>query len=154
MKRASLYEVYNFLPKTDCKQCGMDCMGFAGYLIARDLLPEDCPVLLEADYQASFSTLTALLGRPREKDPLTGFILEPETCNGCGICVIACEACRAEEAKMTAGQVFGPSDRTPLQVMDGCVRLARPDACSRAIDSATLCRACEERCPSDSILLV
>jgi len=154
MKRVSLYQIYNLLPKADCHKCGMDCMGFASYLVARDLRPEDCPVILEADYQAAFSELTELLGKPREKDPLTGFILEPETCNGCGICIIACEACRAEETKMTPGQVIGISDMAPLQVMDGRVRLAHPDKCSRAVDSATLCRACEERCPSNSILLV
>ena len=155
MRKVSLYEVYNFLPKTDCKQCGLSCMGFAGFLVTRDITPEDCPVLLENQYSEALARLREMFGEAREKDPLTGFILEPETCNGCGICVVACESSRAEEAGLPgSAQDSGLSDKAPLRVKDGRVDLVHPEFCSRATNSTALCRACQELCPSSSILLV
>nr|WP_269850494.1 (Fe-S)-binding protein [Methanosarcina horonobensis] len=41
-------EIYQMLPKTNCKKCGKtSCMAFAVALMARELTPEDCPPLKE-----------------------------------------------------------------------------------------------------------
>ena len=45
MARKTIYELYDYLPQTNCGECGMTCMGFAGYLLSRDVKPEACPPL-------------------------------------------------------------------------------------------------------------
>ena len=85
---ATAEELLEFLPGTDCRQCGVSCAEFAGLLLAREVAPEDCPVLHEPDYAGFIEALHELLG------PLAaaaGMRIDPEKCNGCGICVAMCE---------------------------------------------------------------
>ena len=55
-------ELLEFLPGTDCRQCGVSCAEFAELLLARERPPEDCPVLHEPDYAGFIEALHELLG--------------------------------------------------------------------------------------------
>ncbi|MFX1485033.1 MAG: (Fe-S)-binding protein, partial [Promethearchaeota archaeon] len=45
-------EMYNLLPKTNCKLCGpKTCMAFATKLALGEVKPEDCPPLLEEGFE-------------------------------------------------------------------------------------------------------
>jgi len=47
MKVKSPLEIYKYLPKTNCKECGYDtCMSFAAQIIERKVKPTDCPPLV------------------------------------------------------------------------------------------------------------
>ena len=59
---ATAEELLEFLPGTDCRQCGVSCAEFAGLLLARERPPEDCPVLHEPDYAGFIEALHELLG--------------------------------------------------------------------------------------------
>lgn len=52
----SVMEVYQLLPKTNCKRCGLPtCMAFAVGLLGREKKIEDCaPLLEEAKYERSW----------------------------------------------------------------------------------------------------
>ncbi len=62
MPRKSIYELYEFLPKTNCGECGMSCMAFAGHLLARDVRPGDCPLLDEPEHEDKKRRLVEILG--------------------------------------------------------------------------------------------
>lgn len=48
MKLKSPLEIYKYLPKTNCKECGYDtCMSFAAHIIDRSTYPTDCTPLIE-----------------------------------------------------------------------------------------------------------
>jgi len=51
MKVKSPLEVYNYLPRTNCKECGFDtCMSFAAHIIDRSVTPFDCkPLVRDAE---------------------------------------------------------------------------------------------------------
>ncbi len=83
-------EIKEFLPNLDCRQCGLTCVEFAGFLLTHELAPEDCPVLHEPDYAGFIEALHELLGQP-EVQAAAGMQIDPEKCIGCGICVAMCE---------------------------------------------------------------
>ena len=76
---ATAAELLEFLPGTDCQQCGLSCAEFAGLLVAREAAPEDCPVLHQPDYAGFIEALHELLG-PAVTAP--GMRIDPEKCNG------------------------------------------------------------------------
>jgi acetyl-CoA decarbonylase/synthase complex subunit gamma len=47
MKAKSPLDIYRYLPKTNCMECGTSCMGFATNLIQRKQRLEECPHLKE-----------------------------------------------------------------------------------------------------------
>ncbi len=59
---ATVEEILEFLPGSDCRQCGVSCAEFAGLLLNREMAPEDCPVLHEPDYAGFIEALHELLG--------------------------------------------------------------------------------------------
>ncbi|MDD5641757.1 MAG: (Fe-S)-binding protein, partial [Syntrophales bacterium] len=85
---ATVDELLEFLPGTDCGQCGGSCREFAEFLSTRELSPGDCPVLHEPDFAGFIEALEELLG-PVAAAP--GMSIDQEKCNGCGICVTMCE---------------------------------------------------------------
>jgi ArsR family metal-binding transcriptional regulator len=50
-KQPGLLQVYNFLPKTNCKKCGeQSCMAFAAKLSKFETDIDDCPLFKEHEY--------------------------------------------------------------------------------------------------------
>ncbi|MCP4716137.1 MAG: 4Fe-4S dicluster domain-containing protein [Deltaproteobacteria bacterium] len=153
MAGASLYEIYEYLPKTSCGQCGMDCMGFAGHLLSRDVALDDCPALDEPQWVENKNCLREILG-DGIKNELTGLIVDNTRCIGCGICVNVCPVHIASNREVAMGKGPRPNDITVIQIVDARVRLNHPELCNRAIPSAPPCKACADYCPTDAMELV
>lgn len=152
MKKPSIYEIYGLLPRTNCRQCGMTCMGFAAHLASLDIQPESCLPLAEEEYAGNLKALRDLLGPTLQKE-ITGLVIDEEKCNGCGICVAVCEVNVAESQAVAYGQGPLPDDHVALQVRNGKITLVDPYKCSRVSSSGPSCRACVDRCPYDAIEL-
>jgi ferredoxin len=153
MAQKSIYELYDYLPKTNCGQCGMTCMGFAGYLLSRDVRPGDCPALDAPECAEKKRQLMELLG-DGVKNELTGLIVDNMRCIGCGICVNVCPVHGANNREVALGKGPRLNDVTVLQVIDARIQLIRPELCNRAIPSAPPCKACADYCPTDAMELV
>ena len=153
MAKLSMYQIYQYLPKTDCEKCGFSCMGFANRMISRDAKPEDCPFLLEPEYAETLMKLHELLGPEVEKE-VTGLVIDQEKCNGCGICVIVCEVNMEKSQEVEFGRSPGYRDNVVLRIDDGKIKLVDPESCRRANPSGPICRACVELCPTKAISLV
>jgi len=153
MPHTSIYEIYEYLPKTNCGQCGLTCMGFASYLLSRDTRPGDCPELDGPEFVGKKQQLLALLGNG-VKNELTGLIVEATRCIGCGICVSVCPVHNANNREVALGKGPRLGDVTVLQVVDARIQLVCPELCNRAIPSAPPCKACADHCPTDAMELV
>lgn len=147
----SLFEVYNLLPKTNCKKCGTVCMGFAAKVISREVKPEDCPLLLQPEYAENLEKLKELFP-PAEKE-LTGLIIDEEKCTGCGICVVACEENRTNE-EIAYGKGARWNEEVVLRVDNGKIKLVEAMRCKRAFKQPIYCRTCVEHCPTGAIELL
>jgi ArsR family metal-binding transcriptional regulator len=61
-KRPGPLEVYNLLPRTNCRACGQPtCYTFALKLVMGHVRLEDCPVLQEPEYAAQLAQLVGML---------------------------------------------------------------------------------------------
>jgi acetyl-CoA decarbonylase/synthase complex subunit gamma len=70
--KLSPIDVYRLLPKTNCKECGVDnCMAFATKLVNREMTLEQCPPILKPEFKEAYQKLWALL-RPPVKEVLVG----------------------------------------------------------------------------------
>jgi acetyl-CoA decarbonylase/synthase complex subunit gamma len=64
-KELSPIEVYQTLPRTNCKECGeSNCMAFAAKLVNREATLDECKPLLEPKYKEAYDKLWALLKPP------------------------------------------------------------------------------------------
>ena len=64
-KELSPIEVYELLPRTNCKECGeANCMAFAVKLVNREATINECPPLREPKYNDEYSKLWKLLKPP------------------------------------------------------------------------------------------
>jgi len=71
-QKLSPIDIYRLLPKTNCKECGVDnCMAFATKLVNRDTTLEQCPPLLKPEFKDAYQKVWALL-RPPVKEVLVG----------------------------------------------------------------------------------
>jgi Na+-translocating ferredoxin:NAD+ oxidoreductase RNF subunit RnfB len=148
---ASMEELLEFLPGSDCEQCGMTCAEFANALSRREAAPEDCPALHEPDFAGFIEALHELLG------PAPGAVpamrLDPEKCNGCGICVAMCEyhLGNCDEARLGRGP--RPGDKVVFKVVNGQVAVLHLELCTRLIQAAEKCAKCADHCPTGAIIL-
>jgi Na+-translocating ferredoxin:NAD+ oxidoreductase RNF subunit RnfB len=146
---ATAEEILEFLPGADCRQCGVSCAEFAASLLARQAAPEDCPVLHEPDYAGFIEALHELLG------PLAaaGMRIDPEKCNGCGICVAMCEFHLGNCAAVRLGQGPRLQDRVVFRMINGTVVVVHQELCTRLVQAAEKCSKCAEYCPTEAIEL-
>ena len=148
----SMYQIYNLLPKTNCRKCGFLCMAFAAKLISRDAKPEDCPILLEEEYSENLRTLKELLGEGKKEE--TGLIIHEEKCTGCGICVTVCDQNYTKSSEIFAGRGPRFGEEVVIRIENGVVRLINPKMCKRLFSTPVFCRACAEHCLEGAIDLV
>jgi 4Fe-4S ferredoxin len=147
-------EVYQLLPKTNCKKCGYPtCIAFAVALLNREKKIEDCPPLFEPKYAEKLKKLRELLA-PLEKASETGLIIHEEKCFGCGNCVVACPVNVAADPTGCAIGLGPKSDRVILVVEDGVVKCLNAKECRRFGPNRILCNACTATCPSKAIEFV
>jgi ferredoxin len=143
-------DILEFLPRTDCGQCGLTCAEFGAFLLSQELNPEDCPVLHEPDYAGSIEALHELLGE-LPAAPAPGMQIDPEKCNGCGICVAMCEyhLGNCPEARLGRGPRF--EDNVVFHIVNGTVVVVRQDLCTRMLQAAEKCNKCADHCPTEAI---
>lgn len=72
MKAKSPFDLYSYLPRTNCGECGIKtCMGFATEVIEKQKVLEDCPYLLEDKYKEKYEKLVDLV-KPEVKEVTIG----------------------------------------------------------------------------------
>ncbi len=60
-KLPPVYDIYQLLPKTNCKECGYPtCLAFAAAMRKEEVSLETCPVLSEAKYQTNREQIQSL----------------------------------------------------------------------------------------------
>jgi ferredoxin len=144
----SLEELQEFLPGTDCGECGADCAGFAARLLKREAAPVDCPVLHTPDYAGYIEALAELLGVAAAAPPMH---IDPEKCNGCGICVAMCEHHLGNCTEARLGRGPRLQDQVIFHVVNGTVVVVRQELCVRMVQAAERCSKCAEHCPVGAI---
>jgi Na+-translocating ferredoxin:NAD+ oxidoreductase RNF subunit RnfB len=147
---ATVEEILEFLPGSDCLQCGMSCAEFARLLVNRELTPEDCPVLHEPEYAGFIEALHEVLG-PTAVTP--GMHIDPDKCNGCGICVTMCEFHLGNCAVARLGMGPRPHDKVVFRMINGSAVVVHQELCTRLVQAAEKCSKCAEYCPTEAIEL-
>jgi ferredoxin len=142
-------ELQEFLPGTDCRECGATCAKFAARLLGREAAPEDCPVLHTPDYAGYIEALGELLGAVAAAAP--PMHIDPEKCNGCGICVAMCEHHLGNCPEARSGQGPRPQEQVVFHVVNGTVVVVRQQLCVRMVQAAEKCSKCAENCPTGAI---
>ncbi len=150
-KKLSPLEVYNLLPKTNCKECGYpSCIAFATNLLLGKNKLEDCPPLFrDPKYAANLEKLKTLL-KPMEEMAETGIKLDPDKCTGCGNCVVVCPVNVSIEPKIAKGIGVKRFDLIFL-VENGKAKILDLEKCRRFPPERINCRVCEEYCYSGAI---
>ncbi len=143
-------ELLEFLPMTDCGRCSMSCAEFAGSLLSRELHPEDCPVLHEPEYAGFIEALHELLAQAGPA-PAPAMHIDPEKCNGCGICVAMCEYHLGNCPDARLGRGPRPGDKVVFRIINGAAVVANQELCTRMVQAAEKCSKCAENCPTEAI---
>ncbi len=144
--------IREFLPNTDCGQCGLTCAEFADFLRTHELAPEDCPVLHQEDYAGYIEALRELLGEP-PAGVAAGMRIDADKCIGCGICVAMCEFHLGNCAEARLGTGPRGQDGIIFQVINGSVVVVHQERCTRLLQAAEKCSKCAEHCPTRAICL-
>ncbi len=72
LKELSPIDIYKLLPKTNCKECGVEnCMAFATRIVNREITIDLCPPLLKKENEKAYSQLKEML-KPPVKDVVVG----------------------------------------------------------------------------------
>ncbi len=149
-------ELYQMLPKTNCKKCGKtSCMAFAVALMGRELKPEDCPPLKEEPkYKENYEKLSSLF-KPSEGTTETGLIVHEDLCFGCGNCVVACPPNVANDPYgVGSGNAPTNINKLVLTIEDGIVKAQNLGECRRFGKNKILCNGCIVTCPVEAIEFV
>jgi ferredoxin len=111
--------------------------------------PEDCPVLHTEDFAGYIEALHELLGAAAALAP--AMHIDPDKCNGCGICVAMCEYHLGNCPEARLGRGPRPQDQVVFQVVNGTVVVVRQELCVRLVQAAEKCSKCAEHCPTEAI---
>jgi 4Fe-4S ferredoxin len=150
----SAMEIYQLLPKTNCKKCGLPtCMAFAVGLLGKEKKIEECTPLFEPKYEAKRKKLETVMA-PILSAGETGLIIHDEKCFGCGNCVVACPVNVANDPTGSALGLGPKSEKAILVVEDGVVKCLNAKECRRFGPNKILCSACTATCPSKAIEFV
>ncbi len=151
---ANAMEIYQLLPRTNCKQCGKStCMAFAAALLSGEMGVDDCPPLKEEEFKDNYNKLSELVA-PVGNASETGMIVHTERCTGCGNCVVACPVNVAEDPHGAGSGKAPTNDRVILKVEDGVVKVANVEQCRRFGENKVLCSGCIVTCPTKAIEFV
>lgn len=72
IKELSPIDVYKLLPKTNCKECGVEnCMAFATKIVNREVTLEQCKPLLKKENEKAYKQLKEML-KPAVKEVIVG----------------------------------------------------------------------------------
>lgn len=72
VKELSPIDIYKLLPKTNCKECGLEnCMAFATKIVNREISIDQCSPLLKKDNEKALKQLKEML-KPPVKEVLVG----------------------------------------------------------------------------------
>ncbi|MFW9975558.1 MAG: (Fe-S)-binding protein, partial [Candidatus Thorarchaeota archaeon] len=97
-------DLYNLLPKTNCRQCSpMTCMAFATKLALGDISPDECPPLLELGFEKNLTKIREMV-TPLLTAEATGIKLDESKCTGCNNCVVICPVDVATEPPTSEGK--------------------------------------------------
>lgn len=150
----SVMEVYQFLPKTNCKSCGLlTCIAFAVKLLNKEKMIDDCPALLEPKYAEKQKRLREKIA-PLEEASETGLIIHEEKCFGCGNCVVACPVNVANDPKGAGVGLSPKSDKVILSIENGVVKCLNLRECRRFGPAHILCNTSIAVCPGKALVFV
>lgn len=72
IKELSPIDIYKLLPKTNCKECGVEnCMAFATKIVNREITLDDCKPLLKKENEKVYNQLKEML-KPAIKEVVVG----------------------------------------------------------------------------------
>src|SRR5512136_2325955 len=72
VKELSPIDIYKLLPKTNCKECGVEnCMAFATKLVNREVVLDQCSPLLKKENEKAYNQLKEML-KPPIKEVVVG----------------------------------------------------------------------------------
>ena len=136
-------ELYNLLPKTNCRLCEpKTCMAFATKLALGEVKPEDCPPLLEEGFEKNLEKISEMVA-PMLSAEATGIKLDEDRCTGCGNCVVVCPVDVAVEPDTAIGRA-GKSGDTVFRVENGISKIINLEKCRRFPPDKLNCRVCEQ----------
>ncbi len=153
-RMVTVMELYQLLPKTNCKLCGEStCMAFAVALLSRKKSIIECTPILEGNFKKQKEKLESLL-LPSAGAGETGMIVHTELCTGCGNCVVACPVDVANDPRGAAIGLAPTNDKVIFRVIDGKVVASNIKECRRFGKNKVLCYACIDPCPTGAIEFV
>src|SRR3972149_8003309 len=72
VRELSPIDVYKLLPKTNCKECGVEnCMAFATKIVNREITIDQCLPLLKKENEKAYAKLKEML-KPPVKEVVVG----------------------------------------------------------------------------------
>ncbi len=150
--KISPMDVYRYLPKENCGECGIStCMGFAVKLLRRESYLDACPPLKEPAHIGDRIALRQLLA-PVLSARMTKLVIHGDLCNGCGNCVIVCPPNASCSLNASGGK--GPlTEEVVINIGDGVVVEINLASCRRSIEDmeSKPCRLCIDACPFKAI---